>query len=276
MATGAPNRREPALPLRHRPRIDELTDSELAELRAAFLAMMQISDERGYQYFAGIHGLPLPAWCDRHGHGTPTFLHWHRAYLYRFELALRATGHDVMVPWWDWISNPAIPTAYADAKVNGSENPLFSARINQVALDQGRRGLGDDRAKVLSDKADMFRQPGQPGTAIPSSQEMKEISGYSDFATFTFKLEDAHGAVHVWVGGHMTDIPFAAYDPIFWSHHAMIDRLWRKWQIDHSDGLPATLLNVVMQPFDLTARETEDVTTLGYEYALSTTTVAVP
>jgi hypothetical protein len=35
-------------------------------------------DERGYQHFAGIHGLPLPAYCT---HDSPLSLPWHRAYL---------------------------------------------------------------------------------------------------------------------------------------------------------------------------------------------------
>ena len=44
--------------------------------------------------------------------------------------------------------------------------------------------------------------------------------------------------MHIWVGGHMGQIPFAAYDPIFWAHHTMIDRLWRLWQLRHPGTLP--------------------------------------
>ena len=45
-----------------------------------------------------------------------------------------------------------------------------------------------------------------------------------------------HGLVHVAVGGQigtvagaMSEVPRAAFDPIFWVHHAMIDRLWANW-----------------------------------------------
>jgi tyrosinase len=38
-----------------------------------------------------------------------------------------------------------------------------------------------------------------------------------------------HGAVHVRVGGDMHDVPTAARDPIFWLHHANVDRLWNRW-----------------------------------------------
>lgn len=36
-------------------------------------------------------------------------------------------------------------------------------------------------------------------------------------------LESLHNVVHVWVGGaggHMSVIPYASFDPIFWLHHA--------------------------------------------------------
>ena len=54
-----------------------------------------------------------------------------------------------------------------------------------------------------------------------------------DFDDFTFQLEDLHNRVHVWTGGTMSEIPVAAFDPVFWAHHTMIDRLWAIWQQAH-------------------------------------------
>ena len=34
----------------------------------------------------------------------------------------------------------------------------------------------------------------------------------------------------------MGTIAFAAYDPIFWAHHTMIDRLWRLWHQKHPNA----------------------------------------
>jgi tyrosinase len=282
MPTGAPNVQNPSVPLRYRASVTDLTEAQLAELRAAFADMEATADDRGYQYEAGIHGLPLPAWCDRHGHGTPTFVHWHRAYLHEFEMKLRAAGHghDVMVPWWDWLTTPEIPAAYADQKdADGNENPLLSVEVNAVALEQGKRGAipGDEDEIALSRQPNTARNPGLPGTKLPTRADIAKVLKYSDFASFTQTLEDWHGQVHVWVGGHMGDIPFAAYDPIFWAHHAMIDRIWRLWQLEHPDAssLPSSLDDEVMQPFGMTASQTLDVTVLGYDYAVSSTTVPV-
>src|SRR5262249_32900480 len=48
-----------------------------------------------------------------------------------------------------------------------------------------------------------------------------------------------HGYVHCTVGptcpvAHMGDVPVAGNDPVFYSHHANIDRLWACWQNLHS------------------------------------------
>lgn len=46
-------------------------------------------------------------------------------------------------------------------------------------------------------------------------------------------LESVHDSVHSTLGGpngHMTIVPFSAFDPLFFLHHCMIDRLFAMWQ----------------------------------------------
>lgn len=275
MATGSPSPQNPAVPLRYRQSVTDLTDAQVAALRAAFADMQAIDDDRGYEYWAGLHGLPLPMWCDKFGHGKPTFLHWHRAYLQQFELKLRAagSGHDVMLPWWDWTATPQVPPMYAEPPAAGAPNPLYSVKINALALQQGRRA--DPETEQLAREPNTTRDPGLPGTELPTVADIDQVLGYQDFSSFTRNLEDWHNQVHVWVGGHMSDIPFAAYDPVFWGHHAMIDRIWRLWQLRYpgSASVPPALANQVMEPFGVTAAGTVDVTSLGYDYAASVTEV---
>ena len=53
----------------------------------------------------------------------------------------------------------------------------------------------------------------------------------------------------------MGQIPFAAFDPIFWAHHTMIDRLWRLWQLAHPHApCPPALLDDALPPFRMTVR----------------------
>ena len=229
MSTGTVSPEQPTVPLRHRLNIDSMTADQLAVFRAAMSAATHISDERGYNYQAGIHGLPLPISCGI-AHGQPIFLPWHRAYLYFFELTLRDQQADVTLPWWDWTADPAIPDAYGQQQVNGQPNPLYSAKVDPIALRQGARA-GDVKAP------ETVRFPGQPGSPpLPTADDVQAVLALGDFTDFTQQLEQLHNDVHVWVGGadgHMGDIPFAAFDPIFWAHHAMIDRVWRLWQLSN-------------------------------------------
>ena len=43
------------------------------------------------------------------------------------------------------------------------------------------------------------------------------------------------GATGNAVGGHMSRVPTAAFDPIFWMHHCQIDHLFALWQSIHKD-----------------------------------------
>ncbi len=236
--------------------------------------MMRIDDDRGYRYLAGIHGLPLPIGCDN-AHGTPYFLPWHRAYLYFFERALRDRVPDAMLTWWDWRTarlgeNPRIPRAFRDQRVDGEENPLFSAEVDPVALEQGRR-------QGLRVSARTERHPGRPGSApLPTRNEVDRVLDIRDFLVFSDQLEGLHDRVHIWVGGHMGMIPYAAFDPIFWAHHTMVDRIWRLWQLRHPNATPPrAILDEALPPFRMTVRQTLDVRALGYDYAAATRSVEV-
>jgi hypothetical protein len=56
-----------------------------------------------------------------------------------------------------------------------------------------------------------------------------------DFLDFSSALEALHDRVHVWVGGHMGLIPFAAFDPIFWC----TTRSWTDSGVSGSSATPA-------------------------------------
>jgi tyrosinase len=98
----------------------------------------------------------------------------------------------------------------------------------------------------------------------------------TDWASFSDRLESYHDDVHVWVGGDMTNITTAAFDPIFYAHHCMIDRIWYLWQVKHGNGgIPQALLNLPLEPFGKTFRDVLDVQALGYEYGSAATPINV-
>ncbi|RWA09877.1 hypothetical protein EKO27_g5246 [Xylaria grammica] len=65
-----------------------------------------------------------------------------------------------------------------------------------------------------------------------NDSERKISTGY-------MSLEYIHNNVHILAGGysletglgHMSDVPVAAFDPLFWLHHCNVDRLFAMWQV---------------------------------------------
>jgi tyrosinase len=250
--------------------IYRIPEQQLADVRRAFSEMMTLRDERGYQYFAGIHGLPLPIFCQ---HGNLLFLPWHRAYLYFLELAMQDRVPGVAIPWWDWTSTQAhqsgIPQAYADAQVNGQSNPLYDAPVQLTS---------DDIQLVRQRLPGTITQGDNPRTLrdsdlpdeLPRNTTIESILNAPTFSDFSTRLENVHNDVHVWAGGTMSAVPMAGFDPIFYAHHAMIDRLWYLWQSRHTGvNPPNNILNQVLAPFPLTVAQTINIGTLGYDYAVS-------
>jgi len=259
----------PPSALRNRKKVDSLSAGELAALRSAFAAVYAIDDDRGFAYHAGIHGLPLPIWCQHH---TPLFLPWHRAYLYHFEQALQDQVPDVTLPWWDYYGggDPAIPEAYASQTAGGAPNTLFQGPVSGIPQAQWDRLQTGEPLPVATSRA--------PGTLAPFPdrslvQQALEAPTFLDFSNF---IETVHDNVHVWVGGTMSEIPVAAFDPIFWAHHSMIDRLWYLWQLAHPGAdPPAGVMRTVLQPFPNTiVASTLSINALGYEYAAAEVPVA--
>ncbi len=267
MAMGVGSPQQPVGVLRWRRNARRLTTDQLATLRQSFRAVMGISDDRGYDYFAGIHGLPMPIGCDN-AHGTPYFLPWHRAYLYFFERALRDQTPNAALVWWNWAARPGgkamLPEPYTQEKVDNQPNSLFSGPVSDLAIQQYRQTTGRQVA------ANTGRSPGTSGAQLPTKAEVEAVLMRSDFLDFSSAMEGLHDRVHMWVGGHMGMIPFAAFDPIFWAHHTMVDRIWRLWQLEHPNASPpAVLLDQALPPFRMTVRQTLDVTALGYDYAVA-------
>lgn len=245
-----------------------LTAAEASTLRQAFGHVLALNDERGYQYQAGIHGLPLPTSCQHH---HPLFLPWHRAYVYLFERALQDQVASVALPWWDWTSAAAhregMPVPYTVRTADGAPNPLLDAPITTLTAAQ-RRQLAANGLITSGTRPRTFRDPEVPDE-LPRAATINSILQAPTFDDFTTRLENVHDAVHVWVGGSMSAVPVAAYDPVFWAHHCMIDRLWYLWQLRHPGaGPPAALLRQALAPFPMTVADTLDIGRLGYSYAV--------
>ena len=248
-----------------RPSVTQMSDDDLARYRNAVTGFMARTDNRGYQYFSNWHGVAFGL-CQHH---NDLFLPWHRGYLYHFELALQDVDPQVSLPWWNWMDESGLPAAFTDA--DASSNPLQAAPVQPI----GVQPQPDWPTETV-------RDPGVPQDPAPVPPPLAAASAggqsaydwlmnspsYDQFQQRCWRL---HDNIHVWVGGTMSDPNWAAYDPIFWSHHAMVDRLWRIWQNNNSSALPTqdvldTSMTFATAP-SLKVSEVLDVTQLGYDYA---------
>jgi tyrosinase len=252
---------QPRPRLRHRKSIAKLRPDQLDALRRGFAAIEGLRDNRGFWHWAGLHGAPGYDCEHSTNRFDSLFLPWHRAYLYRLELALQTQVPECSLPWWDWPSSrrEGIPPAYAEETVGDAPNPLAGAALPPLLTE--REGWPTHTS----------RNPGPP-PRLPSAQLVEEVLSLRDFNDFSLQLEQQlHNAVHGWVGGTMGQVPTAAYDPIFWAHHTMVDRLWALWQVRHASRGPRPgQWRVVLRALDMTVGDVLDTTALGYDYAAST------
>ncbi len=252
----------------HRKNAALLSDDEVDALRRAFAQIKQISadargDHRGFFEHAGMHGVPY--WDCPHHTPQRIFLPWHRAYLYRLEQALadRVTG--VTLPWWDWTTTREIPAPFAGEAAGEDRNPLFSSQTLVRPAD-----IRDGRPLI----EETFRDAGAPDL-LPGPDDLRSVMQQPSFAVFSDACEDIHDAVHGWVGGTMGNVGYAAFDPLFWAHHTMIDRMWWLWQQQgRMNAVPAPGWgSIILEPFNLTVGDVLNANALGFDYADSETLV---
>ena len=231
--------------------------ANVAALQDSYRKMQAISasDNRSWIYWSEFHGFNRYE-CWHHARvgsdGFPydLFLPWHRAYLSFFDNAARDQNPDAILPWWDWTSEASqqsgLPTAYTS---DGSA--LQSGPVPEMRDQPERRTR---------------RNPSAPGR-LPTPDQVEDVLALTDFRDFSDQLQDIHDGVHGWVGGDMGSIATSAFDPVFWAHHGMIDRIWYLWQLRHGvNNIPASYLSLALFP-GLTVQQVLDVRALGYDYA---------
>jgi hypothetical protein len=161
--------------------------------------------------------------CQPHGgQNANFFLPWHRMFVYFFEdIVRRVSGRtDFALPYWNYTSeDPALRGVLPEA-FRLPDDPLYGALYRP-----DRNALANSGQPIHS---------GQPGDAMDISVPMAKTAYMTVGADqgFCRALDSGvHGNIHVLVGNvqNMGRVPFAARDPLFWVHHANIDRIWASW-----------------------------------------------
>lgn len=203
-----------------------------------------------YNYYTP--GEPLPSNADQASywnqcqHQSWYFLPWHRGYLVSLEAIVRDAiiklggPADWALPYWDYSStNPnarQLPPAFSVTTLpDGSPNPLYVSQryganpnFNTLPLP-----VNDVSLKILNNIQFIgISSGGNPGFGGPKTVFHHNGGGSGGLESLP------HNNVHGDVGGLndnfedpglMSDPDLAGLDPIFYLHHANIDRLWSFW-----------------------------------------------
>ncbi|GBG76075.1 hypothetical protein CBR_g21315 [Chara braunii] len=202
----------------------------LAKLNAAYAELRRLerdapNDPRGLGHQRRLHC----AFCSNPSlygnkykvHGSWFFLPWHRMLLYYHERILASVINDTSfaLPFWNWDNDThkAFPAPYAN-----TNSALYAA---------GRNAARDILAGLQRNiPADRFFDTFADVTDL--DQLMGTASSNGNFET------TGHNGVHSFVGGDMNDLARAAYDPVFYAHHANVDRMWSVWRQLRGRGDP--------------------------------------
>jgi tyrosinase len=222
----------------------DLTKTERTRLIDAFTVINQSGT---FGKFVAIH-----ADMSHHQHrmtsapddlGAQRFLPWHRVFLDQVETALRRIHPDVTIPYWDWTADQKVPDWIAET-------------LPTVVVPGPMGGV-----------VHVTRSPGDEKALQEITSPISEVMKSDTFDTFVEGLESIHDAVHMWVGATMSDLTTAAADPLFYMHHANVDRLWWNWHQDYPNQNP-TLRgdNAVMDPWRVTEPTTRNIANFHYSY----------
>ena len=158
--------------VRHRKSANKLRPDQLKAVRDGFEAIKKLHDTNGFWFWAELHGTPKNK-CEhspRTGYDN-LFLPWHRAYLYRLELALQTKVPAATLPWWDWPASRTgggIPAVFED--IAGALNPLsgadFPPRVAELVAAEGLPGS-------------TWREPAEP-SRLPAKEKDPQQSLHVD------------------------------------------------------------------------------------------------
>ncbi|KKK13556.1 hypothetical protein ARAM_001726 [Aspergillus rambellii] len=214
-----------------------LTDDEKAEYLRAEICLMNHPPllgtvEGAKSIWDELHHTHI--WQGNYVHYVGHFLPWHRYLVRTHELLLQTLcNYTGSHPYWDEIAD-------------WESGPLNKSRIFDSTLGFGGNGIGDSKCVEDGPFKNLVLNIGRDGKNASYCLTRDFHQANFDWANSTYLDECRsiqnytaawacyhaypHAAGHAGVGGLMYDPIASNGDPIFYLHHAYMDRLWWKWQ----------------------------------------------
>ncbi|KAJ1917956.1 hypothetical protein H4219_002897 [Mycoemilia scoparia] len=162
-------------------------------------------------------------------HSNSLFFPFHRQFILDFESTMKRYDPKAFLPYWNSMVDFQRP----------DKSPVLSSQFlgsNGVAGSQCvKDGLPQNWNRKYPRSGCMQRKYNGPGGNSINPLYSPEAISYFMQISSTYKdlrnnIENSiHGAVHLGISADMATMN-APNDPVFWLHHANIDRIWSNWQ----------------------------------------------
>ncbi|OVA00542.1 Tyrosinase [Macleaya cordata] len=242
-------------PLRVRPAAHLVDEAYIAKYTKAIELMKALPDDdpRSFKQQANVHCAYCDGAYDQIGfpdlqiqvHNSWLFFPFHRYYVYFHEKILGSLIGDptFALPYWNWDGAPdgmKMPSIYANTK-SSLYDKLRDAKHQPPTLVDLDYNLVDPNTtpqqQLSSNITIMYRQMVSNGkTALLFLGSPYRAGGQPDPGAGSIE-NVPHGPVHSWAGDrtqpnveNMGNFYSAARDPIFFAHHANVDRMWTLWK----------------------------------------------
>ncbi|KAH7330221.1 hypothetical protein BKA65DRAFT_404823 [Rhexocercosporidium sp. MPI-PUGE-AT-0058] len=231
-------------------------------------------------------------------------------------------ANNFRIPYWDWAAIPTMPvvvnqpnvTITTGLGIQSVRNPMYRYKFQKFPLDPvyfpADNSVAGDAwlaryPYTVRGAPDTQNSPSDPDTAnnallrsnlmITKYYALVKPASFNEFGTTATpgtSIESVHNQVHGCIGltgGHMSILSYSAFDPIFWLHHANVDRLFALYQainpnsyltpqIEQSGTYALTpnsldTLSTPLEPFAptgagpyFTSTSARQISTFGYTY----------
>ena len=230
---------------------------DLEAMNVAFKKMRAMSCDKGlsWYYQGAMHNIPVTingqnklcevyqksadklwAWGDCTHNGTQNaklhFLLWHRMYIWHLEKIVRELSGkaDFALPYWNYGQQNTMPSLLSNTQTSLYEQARYTVLNNGQPIPD--KNVADIELAI---------------------NELRTNPTFAGDAGFSRSMEGSpHGYMHDLIGGEyaiptesffneiyqlenysglMANVPSAGFDPVFWLHHSMVDRVWESWDV---------------------------------------------
>lgn len=235
---------------RERRDIHDMPATDVNKLIAGFV---HLYETRQWETFAQSH------WnVQRQVHGCAQFLPFHRVFIHQVETALKQFDNTITMPYWNWTRTATSPsTDIVLTRYFGDSPWLRRCNAEECCIKSGPFANWNFTNNLLQQKCVSRSYTNNTGILYPWGV-LQPLMDYPRFQMMAERLEQLHARVHTWVGGSMKT-HFSPIDPLFFLHHAFVDKVWSDWQV----SAPATSALYEGRNCDLSTARTTD-TIVGF------------